>query len=34
MATTASGGRSTFTVQNNRDFPAKAIGVFSAEAAR
>jgi hypothetical protein len=34
MATTASGGRSTFTVQNNRDFPVKAIGVFSAEAAR
>lgn len=30
----ADGGRSTFTVQNNRDFPATAIGVFSAEAAR
>ena len=26
----ADGGRSTFTVQNNRDFPATAIGVFSA----
>ncbi len=30
----APGGRSTFTVQNNRDFAVTAIGVFSGEAAR
>ena len=30
----ADGGRSTFTVQNNRDFAVTAIGVFSGEAAR
>lgn len=30
----ADGGRSTFPVQNNLEFPVTAIGVFSAEAAR